>query len=59
MGEILELLDDERVFRVELSEDKSYLNIEEACDCYFFEDLKKEQVEKLIAELTEIKNQMI
>jgi septum formation inhibitor-activating ATPase MinD len=58
-GEILDILEDECIFEIALSEDKKSVEIEEACDNWFFKELDKEDFGKLIKELQSIYNQMI
>lgn len=55
---ILDRLNDEKVFRIELSEDKKTASILEACDQWFGVDLSKQELGQLISELSKILNEM-
>ena len=57
---ILERLsyDNNRVLNVTLSKDKRSVELEEACDMYFKEDLNKQEFELFIDELKAIYEQM-
>ena len=59
MDSILDLLSDERVFTVELSEPKTELRIKEACDNYFEVVLSKQELSRLIEELSAIRDEMV
>ena len=59
MDSILDLLSDERVFTVELSEPKTELRIKEACDNYFDVVLSKQELSRLIEELSAIRDEMV
>jgi hypothetical protein len=55
---ILEKLNDARIFSVELDKHKSTLIFTESCDAWFDSHLNKEEVLQLIKELTDLVNEM-
>ena len=55
---ILKTLEDERIFRTKLSEDKQKLRFRESCFDHFALELNKDDLRELIAELTGIWKQM-
>ncbi len=57
--DILKYLYDERIFSVELSEDKRKLSFVEQCDSCFEVELGKTGVDMLIHQLKELSDQMI
>ena len=59
MDSILDLLSDERVFTVELSEPKTELRIKEASDNYFEVVFSKQELSRLIEELSAIRDEMV
>ena len=59
MNPIINLLSDESVIDIELSDSKTELIITEGCDSYYSVSLSKDEVSKLIEELTNLKEQMI
>ena len=54
----LEMLADERIFSIELSDSKETVTIQEECDYYFSVEMKKDELFQLISELQDIANQM-
>lgn len=50
---------DNEVVYFTLSEDKQKLEVMEACDLYYTSYLNKEEVEKLIEQLTLLKDKMV
>ena len=58
MESILEKIGDERVFTMQLSDDKKKLNIKEACDRWFEIELTKKEALEMLDEITHIVNQM-
>jgi len=58
---ILEKLgyDEGRIINVTLSEDKKTVELEEACDEFFYVDLNKDDFAKFIDELKAIHSQMV
>lgn len=54
-----EIMDDNRIFDCDLSEDKASMKVYECCDYYFERDLNKEQFGRLIAEMKELHAQMV
>jgi hypothetical protein len=59
MNPIINLLSDKSVIDIELSDSKTELTITEGCDSYYSVSLSKDEVSKLIEELTNLKEQMI
>jgi hypothetical protein len=55
---ILERLKEESVFGINLTNDKTTLEIYEACDFHYEESLTKKELGLLIEELTEIYKEM-
>ena len=56
---IIERLEDEKVFSVDLSDDKTNLEFSEECDQWFTVNLSKREVGELIKEFQEIHRTMI
>lgn len=56
---MLKFMNDERIFDIELSQDKTMLEIMESCDNYFSVDLTKQQVLELIADFQDLADEMI
>jgi len=59
MSDILEYIKGDRVFYIELSDDKTTVEITENCDQYFSVNLTKKQFGELIDELNAIKDMMV
>ena len=55
---ILEQLDNERIFNIELRENQTVARLEESCDNYFWHDLSKDDLGRLIEELQDLHGQM-
>lgn len=48
-----------RIFDCELAEDKKTVRVREKCDSYFYEDMTPAQFDALIAEMVDIRKQMV
>lgn len=59
MGEILSKLEEERVFSIQVSDDKKKIMFMEECDACFFHSLNKSEALKLIDELKEVVSGMV
>ncbi len=58
LNKILAMLDEGRIFSIELTEDKKDVILTEECDRYFEIELDREQFGVLIAELQKIHAKM-
>lgn len=59
MDSILDKLDTECIFSVELDDSKEHVEFREECDQWYSVSLCKESMSKLIEELTAIRDEMI
>lgn len=58
MESILELLDNERIFRIELKDDNKTMVLTESCDAWFDHRLNKSQALQMLDELKAIIDKM-